>query len=414
MQDNCPHRVDEINGDHAPVDSFDGPSASNDRAYVKQSEPSAGKERQAKQQRRKRSTPSKPDFWVSRKWAILIVAALACWSFYVVVGKMCTPMIRQQSTSGLGLSVGVGALVGFVIVWLLMIWTYLKMVITGPGMAPQHVPKSTPPGPSDYRLDNLSPPPIPSVPTTFAAEERDPSEFAPIGNLIHETLTTHRVSSDSGTEAPLKGSKVKDWRTIDRPLPPLPPPVRWCQYCEITKPPRTHHCRHCGVCILQFDHHCLWIGQCVGFANHKVGPAIVVAIIILSALFGLFTFAMCLSHVHLIVTGRTTVESFASRDQHEAESRILQQEYGYFFHNNERRKVQKKWKEEWGNTPVDARWVFGTKLEMWEQEMGKSRLGWILPIGKPLGDGIHYENNPRFGPNGEWLKKKDWPKDLQT
>nr|XP_018265236.1 uncharacterized protein I303_01596 [Kwoniella dejecticola CBS 10117]OBR87394.1 hypothetical protein I303_01596 [Kwoniella dejecticola CBS 10117] len=315
------------------------------------------------------------------------------------------------------------------------------MVVTGPGIATTHVPKSAHPEPTDFRMENFGISNLSSSQGSDPAEAPQISELAPIGNLIHDTLVTHRPSSDFGTEAPLKGSKVKDWRTVERPLPPLPPPVRWCQYCEIVKPPRTHHCRHCGVCILQFDHHCLWIGQCVGWGNHKFfiiftfwgaifciytfvflvvsstkssnTDGQVVAMIVLSALFGLFTLSMYLSHIHLIVTGRTTVESFASRDQHDAESRVLQQEYGYFFHNSERRKVQKKWKEEWGNTPVDARWIFGTKMEMWEQEMGKSRLGWILPIGRPLGDGIHYESNRRFGPNGEWLKKKDWPKDLQ-
>ncbi|WVW78199.1 hypothetical protein I302_100150 [Kwoniella bestiolae CBS 10118] len=362
----------------------------------------------------RRSHPSRPDLWLIRKWAISIVLALACWSFYVVAARVCTPMIRRESSSGLGRSTGIGTLVGFVIVWLLMMGTYLRMLFTGPGSATNHVPRCEEPSPSEYDLHN-SPPS--SAPVHEAFDPPEPSEFAPVQNLVHETLQMQRVSSEYGAEVPLKIQKgIRDWRTVERPIPALTPNLRWCHYCEIIKPPRTRHCRHCGVCILQYDHHCLWIGQCVGWANHKSSDTDgqVIALIIMAALFGLFTFGMFAGHVNLILTGRTTVESYARRDQHDAESRVLQQEYGYFFHNKERRKVQKKWQEEWGNTPVDARWVFGTKREMWEQEMGKSPLGWFFPIGRPLGDGIHYDSNPRFGSRGEWLKKKDWPKELQV
>ncbi|OCF58567.1 hypothetical protein L486_03054 [Kwoniella mangroviensis CBS 10435] len=390
-----------------------------------------------------RSPPSQPDNWVKRKWAIFVVLTLACWSFYVVAGRVCTPMIRRYSSTGLGRSTGIGTLVGFIIFWLFMTITYLRMLFTSPGLAPKHVAKSPEPDLSEYRLEDFTPTAASNRPFADLSDAPEPSELAPIGNLVRDTLHGQRISSESGTEVPLKTQKsVRDWRTVERPVPAVLPNLRWCRHCEIIKPPRTRHCRHCGVCILQYDHHCLWIGQCVGWGNHKFfiiftfwgaifcaylmglliavsakSPGMdgqVLALIILSALFGLFTFSMCAAHINLIVTGRTTVESYSRRDQHDAESRILQQEYGYFFHNSERRKVQKKWREEWGNTPVDARWVFGTKRELWEQEMGKSPLGWILPIGRPLGDGLHYGSNPRFGPNGEWLKKKDWPKELQT
>ncbi|WWC86676.1 uncharacterized protein L201_001553 [Kwoniella dendrophila CBS 6074] len=382
--------------------------------------------------RRSGKGPSKPDPWLQRKIAISVVIGLACWSFYVVVGRVCTPMIQGRSSSGLGRSTGIGGIVGFVILWLFMITTYMKMLFVGPGFAPNHVPKAQQPQPCDqqnhYQAPMLSPPPS-AVRNSGIDDTPQPSEFAAVVNVAQETLQNYRPSSDTGTEAPLKNrpiqKRLRDWRTVERPLPPLPPTVRWCQYCQINKPPRTHHCRHCGVCVMQFDHHCLWIGQCVGWGNHKVSFPVdlakssgtdgqVIAMIALSAMFGLFTFSMCATHIHLILTGRTTVESYARRDQQEAENRVLQHEYGYFFHNAERRKVQRKWRSEWGSTPVDARWVFGSKMDLWEQEMGRDPLGWILPIGRPLGDGIHYESNPRFGPNGEWLKKKDWPKELQT
>ncbi|WVF69566.1 hypothetical protein IAT40_004344 [Kwoniella sp. CBS 6097] len=147
-------------------------------------------------------------------------------------------------------------------------------------------------------------------------------------------------------------------------------------------------------------------------SSHTDGQ--VVGLIAVAALFGLFTFAMNTTHLHLILSAQTTVESFIARDQREAEDRVLQEEYGYFFHNFERRKARRRWKKEWGGSSIGDRWKTGTRRERWEQEMGTNPLGWFFPIGRPLGDGVHYESNPRFGPHGEWLMKKDWPKDLQV
>lgn len=99
-----------------------------------------------------------------------------------------------------------------------------------------------------------------------------------------------------------------------------------------------------------------------------------------AAIFGLFAVTMLLTHVQLILSGRTTVESFAARDQREREDALLQTEYGYFWHNMEKRKVRKKWKEEWGGSPVDGRWRYGTRMDRWKEEMGISPLGWIREL----------------------------------
>jgi len=94
-------------------------------------------------------------------------------------------------------------------------------------------------------------------------------------------------------------------------------------------------------------------------------------------MFLLMTCLMFVSHVHLILTGRSTVESFRGRDQYEREATVLQREYGYFWHNQDKKKVKRRWREDWGDSPVDARWKWGTARQMWEQEMGSNRLGWI-------------------------------------
>jgi palmitoyltransferase len=86
---------------------------------------------------------------------------------------------------------------------------------------------------------------------------------------------------------------------------------------------------------------------------------------------------MLLTHVYLIMTGRTTVESFKGRDQDEQEALVLQLEYGHLWHNQQKRKVKRRWEEEWGGVPVDARWRWGSAGQLWMEEMGKTRLGWL-------------------------------------
>ena len=86
------------------------------------------------------------------------------------------------------------------------------------------------------------------------------------------------------------------------------------------------------------------------------------------------------SHVYLIITGKSTVDSYRGRDQQEHENAALQAVYGVLWHNQEKRKVKRKWKEEWGGASVDERWRWGTNREMWEQEMGSSWIGWIREL----------------------------------
>ncbi|RSH92394.1 hypothetical protein EHS25_008809 [Saitozyma podzolica] len=443
-------------------------------------------------------TPAKPDPWVQRKFAVGILIALVIWSFYVVVGRICAPAIQRQSAASWSRATGAGTMVGYVVLWLLFAWSYLKMLVTGPGFAKEvrsrHalklmlevVPKTSAPPveplhpfiqynpPSDSMA--LPPPPVPPTamqqPGTMREPARsdhprdastspesdplgpDPSMLAPITNAVGSALAphaSHQMSSSAtlATQRPPTSMSKKGKRgdlesgdQLQRPVPRVEFGPRWCRFCEINKPDRTHHCRHCGTCVMAFDHHCLWVGLCVGWGNHKFFMVFnmwsaffclyilvtcivytskstantdgqVVALIPVSALFFLFSAMMFGSHVYLVITGKTTVESFRGRDQHEREAEVLQQEFGILWHNFDKRRVRKRWKEEFGGVPVDGRWRFGTAGQMWKQDMGESWWGWIFPVGRPLGDGIHFQSNPHFGPNGEWLRKQDWPKDLQ-
>ncbi|EIW71033.1 hypothetical protein TREMEDRAFT_37516 [Tremella mesenterica DSM 1558] len=386
----------------------------------------------------------KKDNWLLRKFMVLILLGLSIWVFYVVVGRICAKSIQRRGR--FGRAAGVGILIGFVVLWLMNMWNYLKITLTGPGFARDYVEKTPPPKIPEQTWQTGRTEPSGTVDSSAP----DPSTLAPAINIATELVGHPGQRSSSATlTGPTLAQKrrgwgkedLTDWRAVRRPVPTVNVGPRWCQYCEIVKPERTHHCRHCGTCVLAFDHHCLWIGQCVGWQNHKffmnfnfwgllfnsytLGVLIayaakasgqdgeVITLAIITAIFSMFTFTMLLTHLHLILTGRTTVESFAGRDQMEEENRILQIEYGMFWHNSEKKKVRRRWKEEFGGVSVDQRWKVGTNRERWEMKMGKRWWEWIFPVGRSTGDGTHFEQNPHLGPNGEWLMVQDWPKDLR-
>lgn len=137
----------------------------------------------------------------------------------------------------------------------------------------------------------------------------------------------------------------------------------------------------------------------------------------------LFTaFMMLPTHIFLILKGRSTVESFQSSSQLKAEQSLLENEFQSKCLTADMRRVRRQWEAEYGGVAVNDRWAFGRKRDMWRREMGSSWVGWLcrfpaktiahltVPIGRPLGDGVNFPANPRFGPNGEWLPMRDWPK----
>ncbi|KAK8847616.1 hypothetical protein IAR55_005475 [Kwoniella newhampshirensis] len=320
-------------------------------------------------------------------------------------------MIRRQSTSHLGRTTGAGLMVGYIIVFLLVVWNYLKIVITSPGYARDSIPRSSPPAATDY-IPYQFPvhPPKPSV--QFDAGP-DPSQLAPVANIANAAMTHLHAQSSSTTLAassiPLAGDlyQVLSICLGGAASARLSNPIG--HIIAVTA-------GHVFCSLIFFINFTSWasiywfyvlITLIVVAARTSNSDGQIIALIAVSALFGLFSALMLSTHINLILTGKTTVESFKARDQQEQEDRILQKEYGYFWHNQEKRKVRRRWKEEWGGSPVDARWRHGSSRHMWEQEMGKGWLGWIC---RPLGDGLHFRSNPHFGPHGEWLMKKDWPR----
>ncbi|CAK90838.1 unnamed protein product (macronuclear) [Paramecium tetraurelia] len=43
----------------------------------------------------------------------------------------------------------------------------------------------------------------------------------------------------------------------------------YCLQCRIKRPERSHHCSKCKRCVLNMDHHCVWTANCIGLYNRK-------------------------------------------------------------------------------------------------------------------------------------------------
>ncbi|XP_022901682.1 palmitoyltransferase ZDHHC3 isoform X2 [Onthophagus taurus] len=167
-------------------------------------------------------------------------------------------------------------------------------------------------------------------------------------NLIIFLLTMSHfkaVISDPGT-VPLPQNRLdfSDMHSAESGLD-----LDWtiCTRCETYRPPRAHHCRICKRCIRRMDHHCPWINNCVGERNQKyfiqflvyVGILSVYAISLIviswvndcdncdvdvlmkqrrimhsiillleSALFGLFVFAILTDQLQAILSDETAIE----------------------------------------------------------------------------------------------------------
>lgn len=138
-----------------------------------------------------------------------------------------------------------------------------------------------------------------------------------------------------------------------------------------------------------------------------------IALIVIAAMFAAFTTTMGLGHIGLITSALTTLESFSIRAQRDRERHLLQQSYG-FFKLGTKRRLLKKWNRDYGDLKTEGnRWYVGPAMWEWRRTMGDSPLGWVLPIGRPKGDGLAYDQNPRFAADGRRRKREEWPEDLR-
>ncbi|KAF5329456.1 hypothetical protein D9619_009102 [Psilocybe cf. subviscida] len=533
-------------------------------------------EEAAEAAREKRENRQSPPPWIARKLMVAFTWGIIGYAGYVYIARLCLPMIQRRPGVQGGKDTGVALLVVFCVIYLWLIWAYLRIVLTPPGYAKDHVPKSErpflpatiplreswqstdsiptidvepaqlasqrasttsrPPTSTSMRRDrglagpsyedllkraesrpsdaqdpnagvlNAIPVPKPVTVSSAAVDStnnngtasgsdtthshtvvsphthvRTQSSSSPLSatQTIAPPAATHRRSSNAGanklvrkdyptlnhtdtqgqsyssqnenqTQKKQKRSREEKEMYLNRrpsATPVLLPAHRYCGTEGLVKPYRAHHCRMCGKCVLRYDHHCPWIGQCVGARNHKyfinfnqatvVFTAYVLATLItftvkesnatfmsdidpqkivligLAGLFFIFTIMLLASHIGLILTAQTTVESMKIRSMKEREDHVLANVYNLWEVRAKKRK-RAEWDREWGALRTEGNiWWRGNAHEEWTDVMGKSWLGWILPFGRPLGDGLSYPVNPRFDADGRWRRRAEWPETLR-
>ncbi|KAF9463502.1 DHHC palmitoyltransferase-domain-containing protein [Collybia nuda] len=444
--------------------------------------------------REKRAKQTKGQPWISLKLMVGVTLGIIGYSVYVYIVRFCVKMIQKRRDGGGSRAAGVALLVIFSILLLWTLWAYLKVVLTPPGFARNHIEKTPrpmfpePPRPlsyetAEYDLETGDLGQRRRYPSSSTSRSHDLNTSATIGGPSYENIPMRRngdadhpnegnrphaqepnagvldalphpttkvmATSRKSNSQPLPKEIEKPTPRISRRPPMVPvllPEHRYCSIDGIVKPYRAHHCRNCGTCVLKYDHHCPWIGQCVGARNHKffvnfVQAACVfsvytfatllgftihavnslngdidpqeIVVIVLAAVFTLFTAPLLLSHIHLILKGQTTVESMKARVQKNREEQALADVFR-FWQIREKRRTKQLWNEEWGSIEKDGNiWWLGSSKKGWLDVMGNSRWGWFLPIGRSLSDGLTYPVNPRFDEQGRWRRRVEWPLELR-
>ncbi|KAI0342150.1 zf-DHHC-domain-containing protein [Trametopsis cervina] len=414
------------------------------------------KSRERTEQRR-----NKPKSWLVLKMTAGTTLAIIAYASYVYIGRFCVPMIRKNGGPLSGRKTGIPFLVIFILLLVMILWTYAMIVSVSPGLARDYVEKTAPPthdNPEDSReWDSIS---------DLGAERY---QYVPEGNSVlqdslgAEGSTSHSatgISNKPGTQGITDGiptastahprnrdngqSNLEAARMLTRSPPKTPvlrPDRRYCHKEGFLKPLRAHHCRACGTCILKYDHHCPWIGQCVGARNHKyfvhflqwaaafwmwtfatLVPGVVhedhvdaqcIVIIASSAFFTLFTVVLLLKHIRLLILNQSTVEAMQAQEMKDREKIKLSRMYSWH-QIGAKRRTQKQWDQEWGSIDIEGNlWWLGSARENWTSVMGTSEWGWFLPVGNTLTDGINWLPNPRHDSEGRWRPRNEWPAALR-
>jgi palmitoyltransferase len=89
---------------------------------------------------------------------------------------------------------------------------------------------------------------------------------------------------------------------------------------------------------------------------------------------------MTLSHIAMVCSAMTTIESYSIRDQRDRESHLLAQKYGFFKCRTKTRTLR-RWNYEYGDLKTEGnRWYVGGPMREWKLLMGDAPLGWIREL----------------------------------
>lgn len=162
----------------------------------------------------------------------------------------------------------------------------------------------------------------------------------------------------------------------------------------------------------------------------------------------MFSIGMLFSHAGLVVYATSTIESYTLKSQLDHERDVLNMMYGGPLSAwGKKRRVMKHWRLEWGNLRTEGnRWYVGPRgVDQWKMVMSDGLVGWIceltmallvltvqltrvfatrrldfflnpppkVPVKRSRGDGIHFDQNPRFAPDGSRMKRDQWPPELR-
>ncbi|GJN72187.1 DHHC zinc finger protein [Purpureocillium lilacinum] len=252
--------------------------------------------------------------WTVRIIPFFIVAAFVLGT-YAVVGRLCVQYLyRQKGKSGLVAAL----LVLYFLFFILSVATYLRTFLTvqlNPGL----------------------------VPLLHERDSADEKRRASTSRRGRDPEANPWVPPDSSPDSPgLEAFYSKDVFVCEADGRP-----KWCSDCRQWKPDRAHHSSELGRCVRKMDHLCPWVGGMVSetsfnfFAQFtmyttcfcSVCVAVgayclklqngdgrstdgwVIAVIVLSALFGFFTFAMALTSLRFIFTNITNIDILRKRQQ---------------------------------------------------------------------------------------------------
>ncbi|KAF5326794.1 hypothetical protein D9619_004046 [Psilocybe cf. subviscida] len=405
---------------------------------------------------RARDDTKTPLPWIVRERMVALTCGMIGYAGYVYVGRLCLPAIQERPGAQEDKETGVFLLVIFCVPYLWMIWAYMKLILTPPGFAKDHVPKTERPflpGMVPFRDSNQ-----PLDETVTVSDDGlilyPLSSTSKIANAPH-AINCGSSSLASATDVSATSALIANHSTIDLdrraeelnaiPEPPstpvLLPAYRYCCSEQLVKPFRADHCRICDMCVLRYDHHCSWIGQCVGARNHKffinflqagvactciisggLGVFILrrphassvdphkLILTLMAGLSGLYMSLLAGWHSGLIIMGQTVPERLKIDALEKRIDIALAQPYP----SRPTRMRRGEWDREWGAPGTEGNiWWRGSVYQEWTDVMGKSWLGWILPIGRPMGDGLSYPVNPRFDDDGRWRRRSEWPEALR-
>lgn len=170
------------------------------------------------------------------------------WSIYVLIVQVChDTFIIALDTKIVGVLVGV---IG-TILYFLCVYTYFKVLRSGPGF------------PSDFeelKIHNMS---LLSKPRYNSSNPYDTNENVNTSSSLLRHAETVDDSASLESEQP-----PSDYMNMHM-LKNNNSSFRYCAKCSVWKPDRCHHCATCNTCVLRMDHHCPWFAMCVGYYNHK-------------------------------------------------------------------------------------------------------------------------------------------------